>query len=893
METAHEVVVLSDSNDSSDGDTCSEQNRAAPVFGNEDSGLPSCPICLTDILDPQEKAITGCQHTFCRSCLGEWLRVRRFCPLCKRRVHRYVTGSRGDGSRTEVVVPPSPPAHEQRQYRHPQHPQQHEHHHYVHHVLHVLGLGGGGAGGAAGGSAAAAAAVGAGALGAAGGAAGGGGGALSAGEQEEMLRELHRIADSMAGRRRQQQGRGPPRFRSGGMLGQGGDAAGADDDLDRSRYGHFRPSRRHQQQQQPEADPQPRPYYFRVQQRLMAAAGATAAAAGAAAGGAAPSGAAVSGDALPGWQLAGHQSAAEAAAAAAAAAEAAVAGATGSRVGAAGGSGSSLLAGAAGGGAAADPAFASAAAVVTRRRVYDLNLWATGVTTAPPARGVRAIGGAGGSGSGAAPWRALRPGAVLPAAAGSGLGGGASGLSPGRRELVEAWVARDLQALLLSTNLTLLRALVSGLIDAWGLRRDWAAEHVWRQQQEQQQQQAGAGGRAGAGGGGCGAGSSAALQGSRAESRPEASGSSRRRRFRDADDEDDGGRQERGRGSRQGADRDAGRRAGGASGADSPDGRHGHSVREPSSRASTHQAAGGAAGTADSTGVAALEGPVAALQPFLFERAAHFWHEMRCYALSGLSASAYDACVRYGVGPPPPPPAGPPEPPHTHASTSGPGLRGAQQQQQQQQQQQGQLRPMAHLEAAEARSRAGGAMRPPLPLTQSRPQRAAHAAPRLQLQFAGLALPGQQALQGGPTQGAGGAVTGGRGPAHGGGWHAAAGGPGGAEPEVVDLTLEDDSDGDVGGSSEAADAVDQRAGGGSEMRHGLPEETAAQRAAASDGAGGAQGGSVGAAGHSSECGAGGKSSIGAAVCLAAAPRTGAAAAVGAGVIAGVGAKHAG
>lgn len=38
---------------------------------------------LTDILEPQEKAVTGCQHTFCRSCLGEWLRVRRFCPLCK------------------------------------------------------------------------------------------------------------------------------------------------------------------------------------------------------------------------------------------------------------------------------------------------------------------------------------------------------------------------------------------------------------------------------------------------------------------------------------------------------------------------------------------------------------------------------------------------------------------------------------------------------------------------------------------------------------------------------------------------------------------------------------------------------------------------------------------
>eukprot|EP00198_Chlamydomonas_reinhardtii_P012592 XP_001701929.1 predicted protein [Chlamydomonas reinhardtii] len=387
METAREVVVLD--SDSDDSDTRAKENRAAPIFGNDDSGLPSCPICLTDILEPQEKAVTGCQHTFCRSCLGEWLRVRRFCPLCK------------DG------------------------------------------------------------------------------------------------------------------------------AAGGDDAQERSRYGYFRPTR--QQPQQPEPEPQPRPYYFRVQQRLLATSGAT-----------------------------------------------------------------------------------------------------------------------------------------------SASGGGAAGH--------------------IFVNLTLLRALVSGLIDAWGLRRDWATEHAWRHPHQEQQQQQEAGARDSAGG-----------------------------------------------------DLDRGQRAGAGSGSMEREG--GHLTRERGSRSSPQQAASDAAGAADGTGSQGLEGPVAALQPFLFERAAHFWHEMRCFALSGLSVSAYDAGVRYSLS--------------------------------------------------------------------------------------GLVLPGQQPTPQISGQAAGGAAAGVRVAALGGGGSGRAGASrqtvatAAGEPEVVDLTLDDDDDlgdsnqgGNAAGGSGAAGAAGRGADGGSAMGDG-------------------------------------------------------------------------
>jgi hypothetical protein len=55
---------------------------------------------------------------------------------------------------------------------------------------------------------------------------------------------------------------------------------------------------------------------------------------------------------------------------------------------------------------------------------------------------------------------------------------------------------------------------------------------------------------------------------------------------------------------------------------------------------------GGDAGASSGT-ARAMGSPVAALREFLFDHAPHFWHELRSYALSGLSVAAYDAAVAY------------------------------------------------------------------------------------------------------------------------------------------------------------------------------------------------------------------------------------------------------
>eukprot|EP00877_Chromochloris_zofingiensis_P012985 jgi/Chrzof1/7940/Cz02g42050.t1 len=45
-----------------------------------------------------------------------------------------------------------------------------------------------------------------------------------------------------------------------------------------------------------------------------------------------------------------------------------------------------------------------------------------------------------------------------------------------------------------------------------------------------------------------------------------------------------------------------------------------------------------------------MQNPVAALQDFLFEHAAHFWHELRCFAVSGFTVQTYDRAVKYVTG---------------------------------------------------------------------------------------------------------------------------------------------------------------------------------------------------------------------------------------------------
>ncbi|KAL4437117.1 hypothetical protein ABPG75_004256 [Micractinium tetrahymenae] len=71
---------------------------------------PTCPICLVDIIELSEKAVvTTCMHTFCHSCIDRWLsHHKRICPLCKQRVSSVIYDITPAGTYKEREVPPSP-----------------------------------------------------------------------------------------------------------------------------------------------------------------------------------------------------------------------------------------------------------------------------------------------------------------------------------------------------------------------------------------------------------------------------------------------------------------------------------------------------------------------------------------------------------------------------------------------------------------------------------------------------------------------------------------------------------------------------------------------------------------------------------------------------------------
>ena len=47
-------------------------------------------------------------HTYCRGCISRWLAQRRSCPLCKQRVTTLLHSIRSDASYEEQLLPPSP-----------------------------------------------------------------------------------------------------------------------------------------------------------------------------------------------------------------------------------------------------------------------------------------------------------------------------------------------------------------------------------------------------------------------------------------------------------------------------------------------------------------------------------------------------------------------------------------------------------------------------------------------------------------------------------------------------------------------------------------------------------------------------------------------------------------
>ncbi|GMS84682.1 hypothetical protein PENTCL1PPCAC_6857 [Pristionchus entomophagus] len=52
-----------------------------------------CPVCLS--CRNNESGIDGCTHTFCFSCISEWLKVSESCPLCKAPVTEVKTSANG------------------------------------------------------------------------------------------------------------------------------------------------------------------------------------------------------------------------------------------------------------------------------------------------------------------------------------------------------------------------------------------------------------------------------------------------------------------------------------------------------------------------------------------------------------------------------------------------------------------------------------------------------------------------------------------------------------------------------------------------------------------------------------------------------------------------------
>lgn len=66
-----------------------EKQHKMKIFDNN-----KCSICL--VSPQQNKALIGCGHVFCRTCITEWSKVSLLCPECKKLFSPFVSRDNND-----------------------------------------------------------------------------------------------------------------------------------------------------------------------------------------------------------------------------------------------------------------------------------------------------------------------------------------------------------------------------------------------------------------------------------------------------------------------------------------------------------------------------------------------------------------------------------------------------------------------------------------------------------------------------------------------------------------------------------------------------------------------------------------------------------------------------
>lgn len=71
------------------------QSRSARISNKSSvsqlgGSVEECAICMMAMSD---KCELDCSHKFCLGCVGEWFKTSKKCPLCRKRIHQYRSGS--------------------------------------------------------------------------------------------------------------------------------------------------------------------------------------------------------------------------------------------------------------------------------------------------------------------------------------------------------------------------------------------------------------------------------------------------------------------------------------------------------------------------------------------------------------------------------------------------------------------------------------------------------------------------------------------------------------------------------------------------------------------------------------------------------------------------------